>query len=156
MIECHSTQNRTEAKICMVQFCGFRVAVWGLLFTALVSGCSHRADPAQELNSALTPFSQTRDQAVDLVATSKHSLGASDLNTLAVSYAALEEKATLTRVSLSRQLPLLHSMPIEMPNTPQTSLRRSKRSTSPSLRSARQARLGLAYKAPGYRLSLIR
>ncbi len=90
MIECHSTQNRTEATT--LQFCDFRVAVWGLLFTALVSGCSHRADPAQELNSALAPFSQARDQAVDLVATAKHSLGASDLNTLAVSYAALEEK----------------------------------------------------------------
>ncbi len=92
MIECHSTQNQTEAKVTMVEFCGFRVAVWGLLFAALVSVCSHRADPAQELNSALTPFSQARDQAVDLVATAKHSLGPSDLNTLAVSYAALEEQ----------------------------------------------------------------
>ncbi len=76
----------------IVELSSFRLGVWGLLLTALVTGCSHPTDPAQELNSALAPYSQARDQAVDLVATAKHSLGASDLNTLAVSYAALEEK----------------------------------------------------------------
>lgn len=92
MSERRSTQNQTDPKISLVEFCSFRIAVWGLLFAALVSGCSHRTDPAQELNSALAPFSQARDQAVYLVATAKHSLGASDLNTLAVSYATLEEQ----------------------------------------------------------------
>jgi hypothetical protein len=82
MMVCRDTQ----------EFRRLRMVVWGVLFTALVCGCSHRTDPAQELNSALSPFSQTRDQAVGLVATAKHSLGAADLNTLAVSYAALEEK----------------------------------------------------------------
>lgn len=76
----------------MVKFCDVRIGVWALLLTALVSGCSHHPDPARELNSALAPFSEARDQAVDLVATAKHSLGASDLNTLAVSYAGLEEQ----------------------------------------------------------------
>jgi hypothetical protein len=66
--------------------------IWGLVFTSIVSGCAHHADPVRELNSAVAPFTLARNQTVGLVATAKHSLGASDLNTLAVAYASLEEK----------------------------------------------------------------
>jgi hypothetical protein len=68
-----------------------RIFVLGFFFGALLAGCTHHADPARELSSAVAPFSQARDRAVGLVANAKHSLGAADLNTLAASYAPLEE-----------------------------------------------------------------
>ena len=58
----------------------------------MAAGCAHHTDPVHELNSEIAPFTHSRDQAVELVTTSKHSLGASDLNSLAVSYGALQEK----------------------------------------------------------------
>jgi len=67
--------------------------VWTLLLlTAIVSGCAHHVDPAQQLSSAVSPFTLARNQSVELVATAKHSVGASDLNTLAVAYGSLQEK----------------------------------------------------------------
>jgi hypothetical protein len=63
-----------------------------VLVVATIAGCTHHADPARELRSAVSPFTQTRDRAVQLVGSTKHALGASDLNTLAVTYTALEEK----------------------------------------------------------------
>ncbi|MGA8535491.1 MAG: hypothetical protein WB615_15390 [Candidatus Tumulicola sp.] len=56
------------------------------------AGCTHKTDAARELGSAVAPFSRARDQTVALVTAAKHALGAADLNSLAVTYAALEEK----------------------------------------------------------------
>ena len=74
-------------------FARVRTTVLALFFTSLVAaGCAHHTDPVRELNSEIAPFTHSRDQAVELVTTAKHSLGASDLNSLAVSYGALQEK----------------------------------------------------------------
>lgn len=91
MLERRGNESRIRPKTSNATFAGFRIAGWGL-FAALVTGCAHHTDAGRELNSAVAPFTQARDQAVGLVTTAKHSLGASDLNTLAVVYAALEEK----------------------------------------------------------------
>lgn len=66
-----------------------QVCVAGLIS---IAGCTHHKDAVQELDSAIAPFTQSRDEAVQLVTAAKHSLGAADLNTLAVDYSALEEK----------------------------------------------------------------
>jgi hypothetical protein len=63
-----------------------------LCIAALLSGCTHKADAAAQVKSALAPFTAGRDQAVALVAAQKQSLGAADLNTLEVLYTALEAK----------------------------------------------------------------
>lgn len=71
-----------------------RSALSGALLGAIIfSGCAHHANPAQELTAGIAPFTDSRDQTVRLVASAKHSLGAEDLNSLAVVYTALEEKA---------------------------------------------------------------
>lgn len=44
------------------------------------------------MNSAVSNFTIARNQSVGLVTTAKRSLGASDLNTLAVAYGSLQEK----------------------------------------------------------------
>ena len=61
-------------------------ATAALLF---VAGCAHQA----QFQDGLAPFSDTRSQTVGLVAHAKRSLDAADINTLAVAYTALEEKA---------------------------------------------------------------
>ncbi len=58
-----------------------------------VAACSHTASPSAQVNSGFAPYSLTRNQAVGLVASTKQSLGAADLNTLDVAYTDLEEKA---------------------------------------------------------------
>ncbi len=63
-----------------------------ILGVASVVGCTHHPDPGQELHKQLVPFTQTRDRAIAVVTSSKHSLDAPSLNQLAVSYTALEEK----------------------------------------------------------------
>jgi hypothetical protein len=60
--------------------------------TLITSACAHRVDLTHELHSRVSPFTETRDQVVQLVATSKRSLDAPSINQLAVSYASLEEK----------------------------------------------------------------
>jgi hypothetical protein len=67
-------------------------AFLGLL---LLGGCAHHTNPAQELNSAVAPFAASRDQTIALVARDKHALDAADLNSLAVAYTPLEEKANV-------------------------------------------------------------
>lgn len=66
-----------------------------LIFAAMLglamAGCAHKAQSS--LDEGFAPFSSTRSQAVALVAHTKRSLGASDVNTLAVAYTALQEKA---------------------------------------------------------------
>jgi hypothetical protein len=64
-----------------------------LLVAIIMSGCAHHPNPSADLTSKLAPFTTTRNQAVHLVAATKHSLGPQDLNTLAVTYTALEKKA---------------------------------------------------------------
>jgi hypothetical protein len=64
-----------------------------LLVAVLLSACTHHPDPAGELKAGLAPFTTTRSQTTQLVAAMKRSLGPADLNTLAVAYTALEEKA---------------------------------------------------------------
>jgi len=71
----------------------FCKAIVAAVLCAMVAGCAHQTSPSAQINSGLAPFSSTRNQAVTLVASTKHSLGAEDLNTLAVAYTALQEKA---------------------------------------------------------------
>lgn len=63
-----------------------------VLVLMLGPGCTHHTDAVHELNSAVAPFTQSRDEAVQLVTSAKHLLGAADLNTLAVDYSALQDK----------------------------------------------------------------
>jgi hypothetical protein len=64
-----------------------------LLLSLVAAGCAHKATASQQIHDGFVPFSTTRNQAVSLVAYSKRTLGAADINTLAVSYTALQEKA---------------------------------------------------------------
>jgi hypothetical protein len=58
------------------------------------AACSHNNNsPSAQINAGFAPFSSTRTQTVGLVANTKRSLGPADINTLAVAYTALEEKA---------------------------------------------------------------
>lgn len=73
-----------------------RYALSGIfLGFAFLGGCAHHTNAAQELNSAVAPFADSRDQTVGLVARDKHALDAADLNSLAVAYTPLEEKANV-------------------------------------------------------------
>jgi hypothetical protein len=63
------------------------------MLSLVVAACSHTTSPSAQINDGFAPFSSTRNQAVGLVASTKHSLGASDVNTLDVAYTALQEKA---------------------------------------------------------------
>ena len=63
------------------------------MLSLVVAACSHTTSPSAQINSGFAPFSSTRNQTVGLVANTKHSLGASDVNTLDVAYTALQEKA---------------------------------------------------------------
>ena len=69
-----------------------RVLVAALLGFVL-AGCSHNASPSAQVHSAFAPFSSTRNQVIGLVAGTKRLLGAQDVNTLAVAYTALQQKA---------------------------------------------------------------
>jgi hypothetical protein len=70
--------------------CAFSAVLLGVL---LLSGCAHHPSPAQELSAGIAPFTDSRDQTIRVVVSSKHSLGAADLNSLAVAYTPLEERA---------------------------------------------------------------
>ncbi len=59
----------------------------------VAAGCAHKASESAQLHDGFVPFSSTRTQAIGLVANTKRSLGAADVNTLAVAYTALQEKA---------------------------------------------------------------
>ena len=59
----------------------------------IVAGCANNANTSAQIHDGLAPFSSTRTQAVGLVAHTKRTLGAADLNTLAVAYTSLQEKA---------------------------------------------------------------
>ncbi len=89
MIECTYFKRRINANL----KAGYFVPRFALLGAALLGGCTHHTNPAQELTSAVAPFTDSRDQTINLVAQQKHSLGAADLNSLAVAYAPIEEKA---------------------------------------------------------------
>lgn len=71
---------------------GRRWLIAALLLAVTVAGCSHRSQSSQ-ISSGLAPFSTTRNQAIGVVGQTKRSLAASDVNTLAVAYTALQEKA---------------------------------------------------------------
>lgn len=67
--------------------------VLAAMVSLIVAGCSHNASPSSQINSGFAPFSTTRNQTVALVGSTKRSLDAADVNTLAVAYTALQEKA---------------------------------------------------------------
>lgn len=71
--------------------------VWRPVIAAMLcliaAACAHKTSASAQFNQSFAPFSWTRNQAVALVAKSKRSLDAQDVNTLAVAYTALEEKA---------------------------------------------------------------
>jgi hypothetical protein len=71
----------------------FRRLLAGSVMGFVVAACSQSASPSAQINSAFAPFSSTRNQAVGLVASTKRSLGAADVNALALAYTGLEEKA---------------------------------------------------------------
>jgi hypothetical protein len=64
-----------------------------VLVALVVVACAHQASPSTQIQNGLSPFSSARNQAVALVGYTKRSLHAADVNTLAVAYTALEEKA---------------------------------------------------------------
>jgi hypothetical protein len=63
------------------------------MLSLVAAACSHNSSPTAQINSGFAPFSTTRNQAVGVVASTKASLGASDVNSLDVAYTKLEEKA---------------------------------------------------------------
>jgi hypothetical protein len=75
----HSTMNRQLFTTLMLVLVAF-------------AACAHRAEPAGQFNSAIAPFTHSRDVALRLVGSAKHALGADDLNSLTVAYTALEER----------------------------------------------------------------
>lgn len=93
MIE-RSRAKRRIGKVPLGPACCRRLAFSGaFLGVLLLAACAHRNTPAQELNSAVAPFTDFRNETIGLVIQQKHSLGASDLNSLAVAYTPVEEKA---------------------------------------------------------------
>jgi hypothetical protein len=76
----------------MTRLASDRRWVVALLLGFTLAGCSHKSQSAQ-ISSGVAPFSTTRNQAIGLVANTKRTLGAADVNTLAVAYTALQEKA---------------------------------------------------------------
>lgn len=72
-----------------------RWTVFCALLAALgISACAnHRATSASPLSVDLAPFVQTRNQAIALVTSAKHSFDAQSINQLMLSYTDLEEKA---------------------------------------------------------------
>lgn len=94
MIERRHAKRRVGKAADGSECSGPRFALLGAFLGVLLLGaCAHRTNPAQELNSAVAPFTDSRDQTIRLVVQEKHSLGAADLNSLAVAYTPLEEKA---------------------------------------------------------------
>lgn len=65
---------------------------FAVLLAFAVAGCSHKTSSSQ-ISTGLAPFSTSRNQAIGVVANTKRSLAAADVNTLAVAYTALQEKA---------------------------------------------------------------
>lgn len=63
------------------------------MLSLVVAGCAHKPSPSSQIDDAFSPFSTTRNQTVALVGNTKRSLDASDVNTLAVAYTRLQEKA---------------------------------------------------------------
>jgi hypothetical protein len=89
MIESNGFRRRAARESMPAARTALQVCVLVLM---LGPGCTHHTDAVHELNSAVAPFTQSRDEAVQLVTNAKHVLGASDLNTLAVDYSALQDK----------------------------------------------------------------
>jgi hypothetical protein len=71
--------------------------VRGLVVAAVLclvaAGCSHNSSASAQFNQGFAPFSSVRNYAVALVANTKRSLGAEDVNTLDLAYTSLQEKA---------------------------------------------------------------
>lgn len=65
------------------------VAVLG----SIVVACTHKPSSIDQINEGLAPFSSTKKQTVAYVAGTKRTLAAADINSLAVAYTALQEKA---------------------------------------------------------------
>lgn len=63
------------------------------ILSLIAAGCAHKSSPGSQIDEAFGPFSTTRNQTVALAGSTKRSLDASDVNTLAVAYTALQEKA---------------------------------------------------------------
>lgn len=78
----HSMMKRTH-----------RLAMIAVLAAATLSACAHSSQPARTLQAQLTPFEQTRTQAISLVTKAKHVLDPMSINELDVAYTNLEVKA---------------------------------------------------------------
>jgi len=76
----------------MITFASDRRWVVAIIVALAVIGCTHKSASSQ-ISSGVAPFSTTRNLAVGMVAYTKRSLGAADVNSLAVAYTALQEKA---------------------------------------------------------------
>lgn len=76
----------------MIRIASDRRWVVAIIAAVALTGCSHKSASSQ-ISSGLAPFSTTRNQAIGLVAHTKRTLGAADVNTLAVAYTDLQEKA---------------------------------------------------------------
>lgn len=76
----------------MITLASDRRWVVAIIVALAVIGCTHKSASSQ-ISSGVAPFSTTRNQAIGLVAYTKRSLGAADVNTLAVAYTTLQEKA---------------------------------------------------------------
>lgn len=78
----HSMMKRTH-----------RLLLIAVLAAATLSACAHSSQPARTLQTQLTPFEQTRTQAISLVTKAKHVLDSMSINQLDVAYTDLEVKA---------------------------------------------------------------
>jgi hypothetical protein len=70
-----------------------RQALIALLAATALSACAHRTAPVRTLQAQLTPFEQTRTQAISLVTKAKRVLDPMSINQLEVAYTDLEVKA---------------------------------------------------------------
>jgi hypothetical protein len=69
-----------------------RRSIAALLPGIVLAACAHTAGDSS-LREGLAPFSATRTQAIGIVANTKASLGADDINAVAAAYTSLQEKA---------------------------------------------------------------
>jgi hypothetical protein len=69
------------------------VAAFGLMCCFTLADCARQTSAGDSVAKGLMPFTTSRDQAIALVVAAKHSLGAEDLNTLALAYSDLQQKA---------------------------------------------------------------
>jgi hypothetical protein len=70
-----------------------RQALIAMLAAAALGACAHHTAPVRTLQAQLTPFEQTRTQAISLVTKAKRVMDPMSINQLEVAYTDLEVKA---------------------------------------------------------------